>query len=82
MISLSADLNIRLAQLPLSAPQRAHITHWLSTADGEVERVRDLPQPFRGWLRNPDRLRAINADPDRAARVNRKTERWLRTLDR
>lgn len=80
MVNLSIELDVRLSRLPVSGPQRAHITHWLYTATGDVERVRDLPQPFRGWIRNPDRLRAINAEPDRAARLNRKTERWLRTL--
>jgi hypothetical protein len=82
MINLSVELDMSLSNLPVSGPQRAHITHWLFTATGDVNRVRDVPQPFRGWLRNPDRLRKINADPDRAARLNRKTERWLRTLDR
>ena len=81
MVNLSLDLDVRLSRLPVSGPQRAHITHWLFTGSGKVERVRDLPQPFRGWVRNPDRLRTINADSERAARVNRKTERWLRTLD-
>ena len=83
MAIMTPHLSRRLSDLPMSAPQRAHVARWLLSTKGQrFDRVRDFPAPFRGWLRNPDRLRRINADPEKAERLNRKTERWLRTLDR
>lgn len=83
MAIMPPQLSHRLSNLPMSAPQRAHLARWLSTTKGQrFDRVRDFPAPFRGWLRNPDRLRRINADAEKAERLNRKTERWLSTLRR
>ena len=80
MTSVSPLVDKKLFGLPISARQRSQITEYLIHSDDVLETVNDLPQPFRSWVKYPQRIRRTNRSAKRAAQLDHKTDLWLETL--